>query len=491
MGNWDWDIVGNGLWWSDEIYRIFGLTPREFGATYDAFLNSVHPEDRESVTRAVNEALQDRKDYGIDHRIVRPDGTERIVHERGEVTCDEAGKPVRMIGTVQDITEIRRMETQLRQVQKMEAVGYLAGGLAHAFNNMLTAVLGYSELLMAHLQKEPTLRRFAEQIRKAAESGAALSSQLLAFSRKQVLTPEVLDLNLILTRMDGMVRQLIGEDIELRVVLDPGVACIRADRAQIEQMVLNLVANARDAIPDGGRVTLETRNVVLAEEGDPRLHAPPGPYVTLTVSDSGTGMDPETRAHLFEPFFTTKDVDKGTGLGLYTVYNIATQSGGRIDVESEPGQGTVFRIYFPRVEGKIVPEIAEEVTPHPPVEGRETVLVVEDDGGVREFLAEVLRMRGFAVLQAENGREALRISVRHTGTIHLVVTDVVMPQMSGPELIQQLSAWRPGIRVLYISGYTGDAFTHRKIMESGTPFLQKPFSPATLARKVREVLDAK
>jgi signal transduction histidine kinase/CheY-like chemotaxis protein len=386
--------------------------------------------------------------------------------------------------------ERRRLEEQLVQSQKMEAVGRLAGGIAHDFNNLLTAIAGYSELLLGQLSDGDPRLAHAAEIRKAGERAAALTQQLLAFSRRQVLEPRVLDLNQVVAGMEDMLRRLIGEDVELRIRAHSGLWPVKADPGQIEQAILNLVVNARDAMPEGGKLSLETANVEL-DETYAGTHVPvePGGYAMLAVTDSGVGMGDEVKARLFEPFFTTKGRGKGTGLGLSTTYGIVKQSGGYIWCYSEPGHGTVFKIYLPRVDAPVERPAAG---PMPAVSGSagETVLLVEDEREVRALVQKLLRMQGYTLLTAANPDEAVSMSREYRGTIHLMVTDVVMPGMSGRQLAERLAASRPGMKVLYVSGYTDDAIVHHGILEPGTAFLQKPFSPQALARKVREVLEA-
>ena len=385
---------------------------------------------------------------------------------------------------------LRETEAQLRQAQKMEAVGRLAGGVAHDFNNLLTVIRGYSELLLGRLGPTDDMRKDMEEVKKAADRASGLTRQLLAFSRRQFIAAKVLDLNALVANMDGMLRRLIGEDIvELSTELDASTGAIKADPGQIEQVIMNLVVNARDAMPTGGRLTIETRNVTIGEEV--RLDAvgvAPGSYVLLTVRDNGHGMDAETRSHLFEPFFTTKEKGKGTGLGLSTVYGIVKQSGGSIIVESAPGRGTTFRIYFPRVERE-VPGPTGTAEAIDLVRGRETILLVEDEPAVRGLVHETLRLHGYTVLEARHGIEALVTSAQYVGPIHLLLTDVVMPQMSGPEVAEKILTVRPGIKVLYMSGYPDHPVFDQGGVSRETGFLPKPFSPHVLAQKVREVLD--
>jgi signal transduction histidine kinase/ActR/RegA family two-component response regulator len=381
----------------------------------------------------------------------------------------------RLAVTFDNVTEARRTEAQLRQAQKMEAVGRLAGGIAHDFNNLLTAISGYSEFLIEG-QTDPRQRRYAEEIKRASTRAAALTGQLLAFSRRQVLQPRVLDLNAVVGDMDMMLRRLIGEDVELVTMLDPALAPVLADPTQVEQVIVNLAVNARDAMPHGGSVTIETVN----------LETDAGRFVELRLTDTGIGMTDEERRQLFDPFFTTKD--GGTGLGLATVYGIVEQSGGTIEVDSAPGLGSSFRILFPAVEA---PLSEREPAQHgvAPARGSETILLVEDEAVVRQLVAEILESNGYGVLQAADGPSALELLRRHTGPVDLLVTDVVMPGMSGPEVANAVSAMLPGTRVLYISGYTDSAIGHHGVLEPGIAFLQKPFSAGDLTRKVRAVLD--
>jgi two-component system cell cycle sensor histidine kinase/response regulator CckA len=386
---------------------------------------------------------------------------------------------------------LRETEAQLRQAQKMEAVGRLAGGMAHDFNNLLTVIRGYSELLLGRMGPADTMRKDMEEVKKAADRASGLTRQLLAFSRRQFIAAKVLDLNALVANMDGMLRRLIGEDIvELSTELDASTGAIKADPGQVEQVIMNLVVNARDAMPKGGRLTIETKNVTIGKETSlDAVGVAAGSYVLLLVRDNGHGMDAETRSHLFEPFFTTKEKGKGTGLGLSTVYGIVKQSGGNITVESAPDRGTTFRIYFPRVEQEVSgPTGAVEAID--PARGRETILLVEDEPAVRGLVHETLRLHGYTVLEARHGIEALLTSAKYVGPIHLLLTDVVMPQMSGPEVAEKILTVRPEIKVLYISGYPDHPVFDQGGVNRQTGFLPKPFSPPALAQKVREVLDS-
>ncbi|HET9387895.1 MAG TPA: PAS domain S-box protein [Gemmatimonadales bacterium] len=403
----------------------------------------------------------------------------------------EDGHLVRVWGTQRDVTDQRHLEEQFRQAQKMEAVGQLAGGIAHDFNNLLTAILGNTQLLLRDLPPGDAKRADVEEIRKASERAASLTRQLLAYSRRQMLQPEILDLNVVVADMDRMLRRLIGENIALVTILAPDLGRVRADPNQIEQVLVNLAVNARDAMTDGGggQLTIETSNVNLDEAfTQAHLGSKPGPHAMLAVTDTGTGMDATVRAHLFEPFFTTKDVGKGTGLGLATVYGIVKQSDGYISVYSEPGRGSSFKIYLPRLDAR--PRTSSPGMKAGVSHGTETILVVEDEPAVLSLSQRALEAHGYVVLAASDATTALRLVERHGGEIHLLLTDVIMPGMSGRDLADQLASRRPGIRVLYMSGYPGDAVVQHGELQAGSAFLQKPFSPDGLARKVRDALDA-
>jgi len=390
---------------------------------------------------------------------------------------------------VRDVTEQRRLQQQVLQSQKMEAVGRLAGGIAHDFNNLLTVITSYSDLLLEDLGKDDPKRDDVEQVRKAAEGAASLTRQLLAFSRQQVLAPRVVSLNAVVDSLQKILRRVIGEDVELATALAPDLGAVKADVGQLEQVLMNLTVNARDAMPTGGKLTIETANV----EHDPayaraREGAAVSRFVMLAVTDTGVGMDEATKARIFEPFFTTKEAGKGTGLGLATVYGIVNQSGGFIWVYSEPGNGTSFKIYLPRVDAPAEGVKAAGSVSVP--RGTETVLLVEDAAAVRAVAKQVLQRQGYTVLEAPHGEAALHLAQKHRGPIHLLLTDVVMPVLSGRRLAEQLAPLRPDMKVLYASGYTDDSVVRHGILESGTAYLQKPFTPDSLARKVREVLDA-
>src|SRR6266498_2394674 len=473
---------------NDAMARMYGFKEaRDLVGTRLAELHNVNdPTNREQIRSFI------RAGYRVSDSETREhdrDGRPRVFLNN-VVGFVEDGHLVRVWGTQRDVTDQRHLEEQFRQSQKMEAVGQLAGGIAHDFNNLLTAILGNTQLLLRDLPPGDSKRGDVEEIRKASERAASLTRQLLAYSRRQMLQPVVLDLNVVVAEMDKMLHRLIGEHIALVAVLAADLGRVRADPNQIEQVVVNLAVNARDAMPDGGKLTVETANVDLDETfAQAHLGSVPGPYAMLAVSDTGAGMDATVRAHLFEPFFTTKEVGKGTGLGLATVYGIVKQSGGYISVYSEPGHGSSFKIYLPRIATPA--RAAAGPQKGGPARGTETVLVVEDEPAVLSLSRRALEAQGYVVLAASDAASALRVVERHGGMIHLLLTDVVMPGLSGRELADQLAGQRPGIRVLYMSGYPGDAVVQHGTLPSGSAFLQKPFSPDGLARKVRDLLDAR
>jgi len=500
---------------SEARYRslVEGATYGIYSSDVDGRFLDVNPAlvamlgyDSEAELLALDPARDVYQDPGdsrqLAERIARKRRLQRMEalwkrRDGGQITVALSGRLRRQPGgqesfeiMVEDVSERWRLERELLQAQKMEAVGRLAGGVAHDFNNLLTVIGGYVDLLRENLGLDDPMRRDLMEIRSATDRAAALTRQLLAFSRRQVLQPVVLDLNDVITDLQKMLGRVIGEDVHLLTKLDPSVGRVRADAGQIEQVIMNLVINARDAMPDGGKLTIETTNVELDEDySQQHIAAEPGPYVMLSVSDDGSGMDEETRAQIFEPFFTTKERGKGTGLGLSTVYGIIKQTGGFIWVYSEPGQGTTFKIYLPRIgesDSRVEPRRAQKEA----LVGTETILLVEDEQSLRALTGRILGQCGYSVLTATDAPEALVLSERHEGPIHLMVTDVVMPQMSGTELAERLAPLRPEMKVLYVSGYTQNGIVHHGVLNPDAFFLQKPFDRKSLTRKIREVLDS-
>jgi len=468
---------------------IFGYAPEDWFSRPDMWISLLHDVDRERVLRATKEAMNQGLDTELEYRIVGRDGKIHCVQDKGRFVSDEQGNRIGWQGVMLDITKTKELEEQLRQSQKLESVGRLAGGIAHDFNNMLTAINGYSDLTLRQLKTDDPLRRYIEEIKKAGVRAASLTHQLLAFSRQQILQPKVLHLNRVITDTSDMLQRLIGEDVQLISVLHPKAGMVKADPGQLSQIIMNLAVNARDAMPQGGKLTIETVNIFL-DPNYARQHfgVIPGAYVMLAVSDTGTGMSPETQNHIFEPFFTTKEIGKGTGLGLATVYGIVKQSGGNISVYSEEGIGTTFKIYLPRVVEQAEAEdtkVTSDVLP----QGTETILLVEDEDVVRTLTRQILEMCGYTVLEASNGIEALSLCEKVDCHIDLLMTDVVMPQMGGRELSERFTQIYPHMRILFTSGYTDDAIVRHGVIEADTNFIQKPFTPDDLARKVRKILD--
>ncbi|MFN4259028.1 MAG: PAS domain S-box protein [Gemmataceae bacterium] len=485
---WDWDLSKDTAWWSEGFTTLFGHRMEDMVPPLKKWLDLIHPEDRSIVSDSIHHAIDSgQTTWSQEYRFLCKNGKYAYVLDRGHIIRDESGQAVRMIGGMTDLTEKKNLETQLFQSQKMEAIGQLAGGVAHDFNNLLTIINGYCEILLTLTPATDNKRSMLAEISAAGDRAANLTRQLLAFSRKQMLAPRILDLNAIVANIEKMLKRLIGEDIHMTTVLRPNLARIKVDPGQLEQVIVNLVVNARDAMPQGGQLTIESANVVLGPEDVlNKLDVQPGTYVALIVSDTGCGMTPDVQAHIFEPFFTTKEAGKGTGLGLATVFGIVKQSEGYIDVYSEVGMGTRFKVLFPAVVDEAQPAFQQA----PPVEkGSETILLVEDEAGVRDMARMALETQGYRVLDAATGQEAIQIFQTHSGEIDLVITDVVMPAMSGREMIEQMRRQYPSLKVLYMSGYADDAVVRHGVIEATDAFLQKPFSVLNLTRKIREMLD--
>ncbi len=467
--------------------RLTGYEPTEVIGRNCRFLQGTKADP--AALSTLRDAIREARPCVVELLNVRKDGTTFWNNLSVAPVKDADGRLTHFVGVQTDVTARRHLESQFLQAQKMDAVGRLAGGVAHDFNNLLSVILSYADLIIEELQPEEPMRADVNEIRTAAVRAAELTKQLLAFSRQQVLETKVLNLNHLLSAMAKLLRRLLGADIELTTLPDSDLGSVRADAAQLEQIIMNLAINARDAMPDGGNLTIETGNIELDEEYV-RVHhdVRAGSYVVLVVSDTGIGMDAATMSRIFEPFFTTKEVGKGTGLGLATTFGIVKQSGGHILVYSEPGRGTSFKVYLPRIDAVVEPQPAALAPESESASG--TILLVEDEDQLRALACTILRRQGYVVLEARNGGEALLICEQHAGNIDLLLTDVVLPRMGGRQLASRLGQLRPNLKVLYMSGYTDDAILQHGIIDSGSLFLQKPFTPSGLTRKVREAMRA-
>ncbi len=483
------DSNGKRIYNSPSYHRIMGYGLDELEAT--SSFEQVHPDDRQIVVDAAADARRTGVGRRVEYRMRHKDGSWVYLESTASPVMNAKGEVENLVIVNRDISERRRLEGQLRQSQKMDAIGRLSGGVAHDFNNLLGVIIGYAEILQEHIPETDSMRAPVDQIIKAGSRASSLTKQLLAFSRQQVLEPKILLLNAVVSDTEKMLRRLIGEDIELLTSLDPALGKIRADQGQIEQVIMNLAVNARDAMPEGGRLVIETANFEIDDTFARRYAYPvlPGPYVLLTVSDNGTGMDTATQQRIFEPFFTTKEKGKGTGLGLSLVYGVVKQSGGYIDVVSARGKGATFNIYLPCVGQNAVE--TKPIGPDHPEElrGTETILLAEDEDTLRALTRHLLELYGYRVLEARDGNQALRLSEQTTDEIHALLTDVVMPGISGRILADQLKQTRTDVKVVFMSGYTGQRVGEKAILEPGSLFLQKPFTREGLARKIREALD--
>ena len=488
MGIWELDIATRQMTWSPTMAPVFGLRPEQAPSDVQGFFQLIHPDDRQMVEASFSQAEQAGTDFKEEFRVLWPDSSSHWIAGRARLSRAREDESAHWLGVIMDIGERKTLEAQFRQAQKMEAVGQLAGGVAHDFNNLLTSILGYSGFVIDSFSPQDERRADMDEVIKAGQRAAGLTRQLLAFSRKQVLQPTRLDLNALVTGMHPMLSRLIGEQVELVPSLAAELSNVRADPGQLEQVLMNLVVNARDAMPSGGRLMIQTANVELDGSfmQDVKIH--PGPYVMLAVSDTGDGMTEATKSRLFEPFFTTKGPGKGTGLGLATVYGIVKQSGGYVWVFSDLGKGTSFKVYLPRSE-----EDAKVVNPPSPDDtpcvGTETILVVEDEEAVRLLTRRILEDARYRVFDAPNPQQAEELFARHPNMFNLLLTDVVMPGSSGPKLFERLVRQQSNLRVLYLSGYTDPTMLDGGQLDAGVQLLQKPFAANALKRRVREVLD--
>jgi PAS domain S-box-containing protein len=479
------DVNGNRLYNSPSYQKLLGYSAEELGST--SSFEQIHPDDRQKVAAAASEARESGSGRNVDYRFRHKDGRWLILESTASVAKNSKGEVEKLIIVNRDITERKRLESQLSRAQQLEAIGRLSGGIAHDFNNLLGVIIGYSEALQQRMSLDDPNREPIDEIRNAGERAAALTQQLLAFSRKQVLEPKILDLNAIVVEVEKMLRRLIGEDIRLTLALALHLGSVKADRSQIEQVLLNLAVNARDAMPSGGELILETANVTLDERAArSRPYLVPGRYVLLKVADTGCGMDAALQSRIFEPFFTTKEKGKGTGLGLATVYGVIKQSDGYILVESEVGKGTAFEIYLPLVEGQVGARLQSESSAAVCGDQR-TILLVEDEESLRKLTTKTLIDVGYTVHEAPDAAAAIDIAKKTKGVIDLLLTDVVMPGMNGRALADTVSALRPEMRVLYMSGYTDGEIAPHGVLEAGRFILRKPFTRDQLVRQVEQV----
>lgn len=497
IGSWEWDIIKNKMCYSDAVYCIFGLSSQEFGDTYDAFLDRIHPDDSAFVRESIDKALSERKPYDIKYRITLKDNTIRFIHEKVVVLFDNMGiRPVRMVGTIQDISEIKqaeeeqsRLREQLERVSKLESIGKLAGGIAHDFNNILTVISGYGQLLNKELKGDDPFKAYVEKIVTSADRAAQLTQGLLAFGRKQISDQKPVEINELMKSSECLMRRLLGEDIELTISLTDKKCIVMADSGQIEQVMMNLATNARDAMPHGGEIIIHT-NIIELDNEYRKTHGygETGKYVLLSFSDTGEGMDEETRKRIFEPYFTTKDVGKGTGLGLSIVYGIVKQHNGYINAYSEPGKGTSFKIYLPLIESAVEKKRRETHTLT--AGGTETILMAEDELEVRNLVKTVLEGNGYKVIEATDGEDAIKKFTEHKDEINLLIFDVVMPKKSGKDAYDTIRKVKPEVKTLFMSGYSEDIIHKRGfVIEKGLTYVSKPILPTELLKIVRELLD--
>ncbi|MFZ3209592.1 MAG: PAS domain-containing protein [Geobacteraceae bacterium] len=486
LGIWDWDFKSKIFVWDDRMLELHGITRDSFQGDIETWQKRVHPDDLDRSKEEIMAAIKGKKGYDSEYRTVHPNGEIKVIKTEGLVIRDADGSAVRMIGLCRDITEHRLLEEQLRQSQKLESIGRLAGGVAHDFNNILTVIMGYAEISVLQLPEGDPVKKNLQEIVKAANRSREITRQLLAYSRQQVISPKLVDLNALVMETEKTLSRLIGEDIILRFNPGNNLWMVKIDPSQFSQILMNLAINARDAMVRGGNLDITTANTHLDELYFKKyLDVKPGDYVQLTVSDNGDGMDRATLQHIFEPFFTTKEVGKGTGLGLATVYGVVKQNNGFIDVYSEPGHGTTFKLFFPRIAEVCTPE---SIPNQEIVRSSAIVLLVEDDDAVRQLTAHMLEMTGYTVLLAETPQAALTICEKSDTCIDIILTDVIMPGMSGKAMQEKINAIRPGLKVLFMSGYTSDIIAQRGVLAEGVHFIQKPFNMNTLNAKIQETL---
>jgi two-component system, cell cycle sensor histidine kinase and response regulator CckA len=491
MATWRWDLHSEGRVWDAEAPSLLTIAEAPTEGVPRSFLDQVHPDDRARVSGALRAAVEEEGHFREEYRVVSSDGAIHWLTDQGQVIRSEDGRPLYMAGACVDVTFQRQVEEQLRQVQRMDAVGRLAGGMAHETNNQMAVVLGFAEFVLSRSDLPERVREDVEQIRKAAERTAGITGQLLAFSRRQFARPKVLALNEVISAFEPVLRRAMSSDCELQIRRGQDLGLVKADPGQVEQILLNLALNACDAMPQGGSLTIETANVSLTREYTklkPGIRVQPGPYVVVAVSDTGHGMSRETLSRIFEPFFTTKAVGQGTGLGLATVYGLVKQADGYIWVYSEPGIGTTFKMYFPIIAAG-EPALVDAQLPRKAASG-ELLLVVEDEPDVMRMAVRALREAGYTVLEASGGQEALGIIMEAGERLRLVLTDVVMPVMNGRDLAARIAEFRPDLPIMFMSGYTDEDVIRRGLMERGRRSIQKPFSPDALARQVHDALTA-
>jgi PAS domain S-box-containing protein len=490
MGVWDWNVKDNIMVWDDRMFEFYGLEREAFPNTVDAWVNGLHPEDSDAAIEDCQAALNGHSPFDTQFRVMRPDGSVRHLKADAIVLRDENGYPLRMIGLHRDITAEKFLEEQLRQSQKMEAVGHLAGGVAHDFNNLLSVIIGYCDMLSYELKAFPEQKEYLDQIALAAQKAAQLTNGLLAFSRRQAMVFKLENLNPIVLHVHKFLSRVIGEDVKLQMNCCDAELPVRVDKGQIEQVLINLATNARDAMPNGGILAVKTEAVELDQTFFVAQGVPPSPgrYAMMSVSDTGIGIDREHIHHIFEPFFTTKEVGKGTGLGMAIIYGIVKQHNGFINVYSEVGVGTTFRLYLP-ISMMQEPSSGGKPALLPPERGSETILVAEDDPAVRSLVQRMLGKHGYEVILAEDGQDAIEKFAAAQDRISLILMDVIMPRKNGPEAYETISRMRPGVKVLYSSGYTADFIKNRGISEDDFELIMKPVQPVELLRKVRQMLE--